>query len=88
MRLDDIVEESQTTALSSERSLADTGEMAVGIELQAVKDSHRSDVLHVAILHDSVEDNLPMGIHVLQFVPSDVLQEGRDREDGACGEPA
>ena len=75
MCLDDIIEESETTTLSSERTLTDAGEMAIGIEFQTVEDCHRTDILHVTILHDGVEDNLAMGIDVLQFVPRDMLQE-------------
>ena len=87
MPLDDIIEESQATTLATQRTVANTGEMAIGIELQTVEYSHHADVLHAAILYDGVEDNLTVGIDILQFMPGDMLQEGRDREDGTGTEP-
>ena len=87
MALDDIIEEGQTTALATEGAFADAGEMAVGIKLQTVEHSYHTDVLHATILHDGVEDNLPMGIDILELVPGDVLEEGRYREDGTGTEP-
>ena len=61
--------------------------MAVGIKLVALEKGHHADVLHTAILHDGVEDNLPVGIHILQFVPGDGLQELRHGEDGPRTKP-
>ena len=62
--------------------------MAVGVELQTVEHGHHADVLHLSILHNGVEDDLTVGIDILQLMPSDVLQERRHWEDGTCTEPA
>ena len=86
--LDNAVEEGQAAALAAERALADAGKVGIAVELQSVEDGHHADVLHAAVLHDGVEDNLPVGIDILQLVPRDVLQEGRHGEDGAGREPA
>ena len=88
MTLDNIVEERQTTTLASQRTLTDTGEVAVGIELQTVEYGHHANVLHPSILYDGIEDDLTVGIYILQFVPRDVFQECRHREDGTGTEPA
>ena len=74
--LDDAVEEGQAAALAAERAFADAGEVGIAVELQAVEDGHHADVLHAAVLHDGVEDNLAVGVNVLQFMPRDVFQEG------------
>ena len=74
--LDDAVEEGQAAALAAERAFADAGEVGITVELQAVEDGHHADVLHAAVLHDGVEDNLAVGVNVLQLMPRDVFQEG------------
>ena len=88
VHLYDIVKESQTSALSSERSVADAGEVRVRVKLHTVEHSHHADVLHVAILHDGVEDNLTVSGDVLQTFPRDFLQKVRHGEDGTRREPA
>ena len=88
MLLYHIVEECQSPTLTAERTVADAGEVAVGVKLSAVEHCHHSDVLHVAILHNGVEDNLSVGIHVLQLSPRHMLQECRHGEDGPCTQPS
>ena len=87
MALDDIIKESQTTTLSAKGALTDSGEVGVAVELQTVEDCHDTDVLHPPVLHDGVEDDLPVGIDILQLMPSDVLQESRYGEDGTGTKP-
>ena len=65
VRLDDVVEESQATSLAAERTIADTREMGIAVELATIEDSHHAKVFHVAILHDGVEDDLAVSIHIL-----------------------
>ena len=62
--------------------------MGITVELQTVEDSHDADVLHAAVLHDGIEDNLSVGIDILQLVPRYRLQKLRDGEDGTGAEPA
>ena len=62
--------------------------MGILIELHTVEHGNHSQVLHVTVLHDGIEDDLPVGIHILQLLPGDVLQEGGNREDGTGTEPA
>ena len=88
MPLDDVVEEGQAASLSAQRALADAGEVAVLVVLVAVELCHHTDILHVAVLHDGLVDNLAVGIHILQLVPGDVLQESRHGEDGPRRQPA
>ena len=87
MALDDIIKESQTTPLSAQRTFSDTGKVGITVELQTVEYCHDTDILHPTILHNGIEDYLPMGIHILQFMPCDGLQEGGDGEDGTGTEP-
>ena len=87
MTLDDIVEESQTSTLASQRAFTDTGEVGIAVELQTVEDGDNTDILHPTILHDRIEDNLTVHIHILQLMPGDMLQERRHREDGTCRQP-
>ena len=61
--------------------------MGVAVELHAVEHGHHTDVFHVPVLHDSVEDDLPVGIDILQLVPCHVFQESRHGENGPRTEP-
>ena len=88
MALDDVVEEGQSAPFSAQRAVADACEVAVGVEAVAVEERHHADVLHAAVLHNGVENNLAVGIHVFQLVPRHRLEERRHGEDGAGGEPA
>ena len=86
--LDDIIEKRQTTALTTEGTLTDTGKVGIAVEFQTVEDSHNTDVLHPTVLYDGVEDDLTVGINILQLMPGDVLEESRHGEDGTGTEPA
>ena len=88
MTLDDVVQECQTTAFSSQRTFANTGEVGIAVELQTVEDGHHTDVLHATVLDDGIKDNLTVGIDILQLVPRHGLQELRHGEDGTGTEPA
>ena len=87
MPLDNVVEESQSAPLAAERAVADTRKVGIAVELAAVEDGNGAYVLHVAILHDGIEDDLLVGIYVLQLVPCDVFQEGRHGKDSPRTEP-
>ncbi len=82
-----VVEECQTSTLPSQRAVTDTGKVAVGIELTAVEDCHDANVLHAAVLHYGVEDNLAVHINILQLMPRDGLEELRHGEDSAGTKP-
>ena len=86
--LDDIIQERQSSALSSQRTVTDTGEMTVGVELIPAEKGYHTDILHPSVLHDGVEDNLTVGIHILQFLPGHGLEECRHREDCPGTQPA
>ena len=88
VRLYDVVEEGEATALASERSVADAREVGVAVKLAAVEHRHHADVFHVAVLHYGVEDDLAVGVHVLQLVPRHLLQKLAHGEDGPGAEPA
>ena len=42
----------------------------------------------MTILHNGIKDNLTVSIHILKFLPGDMLQESRYREDGPGTQPA
>ena len=86
--LDYVVDEGQSAPLAAQRAVADACEVAVGVELSPVEDGHHADVLHPAVLHDGIEDYLPVRVNVLQLVPGDVLEECRHGEYGPGREPA
>ena len=88
MALDDIVEERQATAFATQRAIANAGKVGIAVELETVEDSHNTNVLHATILHDGIEDNLAMGIDILQLVPCNRFQELRHGEDGTSTKPA
>ena len=87
MCLYDIVQKSESSALSAERTVADAGEVAVGIEAVAFEHGHRSHVLHVAVLHDGIEDDLAMLVHVSEFLQRHRLKEFRHGEYRPGTEP-
>ncbi len=87
MALYDVVEKGQTAPLATQRTVADAGEMAVGVKLTAVEHSHDAHVFHAAILHYRVEDNLSVSVNVLEFVPSHVFQKRRHGEYCSCTQP-
>ena len=87
MTLDDVVKKSQSAPLAAQRAVANAGKVSITVEFQAVEDSHHANVLHVAVLHDGIEDNLTVGIQVLQLMPRHRLQELRHGEDGTGTEP-
>ena len=88
MALDDIVEKGKSSTLSAQGSLANAGKVGILIELHSIKHCNNTEILHVTVLHDGIEDDLPVGIHILQLLPGDVLQEGGNREDGTGTKPA
>ena len=88
MALDDIVEECQSAALASERPFANACKMAVRVELATVEHCHHADVLHAAILHNGIKDNLSVLVHILQLMPCHMFQERRHGEDGTGTQPA
>ena len=62
--------------------------MGISVKLTAVENSHYPNVLHAAILHNCVKDDLTMSIDILQLVPRNVLEKITYREDGARAKPA
>ena len=73
MTLNDIIEESKTTALASQRAFTDTGKVAVTVELSTVELCHHTYVLHLSVLHYGLEDNLSVGINILQLMPCNMF---------------
>ena len=88
MALDDIIQESQTAALATQRTVTDTCKVCETVELQSVEDCHHADILHPSVLHDSIENNLTVSVQILQFVPRNGLQKLAHGEDGTCTKPA
>ena len=82
-----MVDEGQAAPFAAQRAVADAGEVGVAVEAFALEHRHHALVLHAAVADDGVEDDLAVGIHVLQFMPGDVLEECRHGEDSSCTEP-
>lgn len=60
------VEEGETTSLASERTISDTREVAVLVESLSLEDCNHTLILHTAVCHDGIEDDLTVGIDVLK----------------------
>ena len=65
MPLDDVVEKGQSAAFSTQRAVANACEVGVAVELHAVEHGHNTDVFHVAVAHNGLENNLSVRIHIL-----------------------
>ena len=65
MSLYDVVEESQSTSFSSERSVANSCEVAVSVEFSPVEHSHDTDVFHLSVLHYGLENDLSVCLYIL-----------------------
>ena len=85
---DDVVEERQAAPFSAERTIADALEVAVLVKAVAIEDGDHTLVLHAPIAHDGVEDDLTVGVDVLEFVPGDVAEELGNGEKCSRAEPA
>ena len=88
MPLDDVVEKGQSAAFSTQRAFTDTGKVGVLVEAVAFEHRHHALVLHAAVAHDGVEDDLAVGIEVLQLIPREGADEFGQRKHGAAAQPA
>ena len=87
MRLDDVVKECQAAPFAAEGAVTDTRKMSITVKLAAVEDCHDTDIFHVSVLHDGIEDDLPVSIYILKLVPGHLLEELAHGEDSPCTEP-
>ena len=83
-----VVDEGKPSPLPAQRAFADSGEVGIAVEAVALEHGHHALVLHFAIFHDGIEDDLPVRVDVLKRIPSDLLQELRHRKNGARIKPA
>ena len=88
MMLHQVVDESKSAPLASQRTVADAGKVGIAVEAVALEDCHHSLVFHLAVFHDSLEDNFTVGIHVLQAIPGDGPQKLCHGKHGTRVEPA
>ena len=88
MSLHNAVEKGQSATFSAQRTVADTRKMGVFVEPTAVEHGHDTQIFHVAILHDGIENNLPRRIHVLQLLPFHRLEELRNGENRTRRQPS
>ena len=88
MPLEQMVNECQATTLSSQTAFTDAGKVGILVETFTLEDGHHTLVLHPAICHYGIQNNLPVGIHVLQILPGDALEELRYGEEGTAGQPS
>ena len=82
------VEKGQSASFSAERTVADTRKMGIFVETASVEHSHDSEIFHVAILHNRVENNLSRRIDILQLRPLDRLEELRNGENRPRRQPS
>ena len=59
------VDEGEATSFSSQRPIADAGEVAVLVETLALEHSHNAMVLHLSVGNNGVEGDLSMCINIL-----------------------
>ena len=83
MVLHQVVDKGQTAAFASQRAVADACKVGVSVETVALEHGHHTLVFHLAVLDDGLEDEFPVGVHVLQAVPRDGPQELGNGEHGA-----
>ena len=82
-----IINKSQSTPFSAQRTISDTGKVRITVEAVALKDSHNSLILHLTILNDGLKDDFTVSIHILKTIPSNRFQELGYREHGTRIEP-
>ena len=75
--------ERKTTSLAAERPLSDAGEVAVLVEAVFLVNGDHAGVLHAAILHNQVENQLPRLVHIRIVADIDVFQHLCGRKDSA-----
>ena len=88
MTLHHVVDESQTTSLSSQRSVTNACKVRIAVETVALEHSHHSLIFHLAVFHDGFENNLPVSVDILQTFPTNLLQEFGHRENSPGIKPA
>ena len=88
MPLEQVVDEGEAASLASQTAVTDAGEVGVLVEALALEDRHHALVLHPAVRHDGIQNNLPVGIHVLKSLPGDAFEELRNGEEGTARQPA
>ncbi len=86
--LEQVVDEGQAASLAAQTAITDAGKVGILVETLALEHGHHALVLHPAVGHDSVQDNLSVCVHVLQALPGDALEKLRDGEEGTAGQPA
>ena len=86
--LQQMVDKGKASPFSSERAFTDAGKIGITVKAVALEHSHNTLILHLAVFHDRLKNNLAMGIDVLQRLPRDLLQELGHRKNGARIQPA
>ena len=88
MPFDDIVQKGQAAPFAAQRAFAYARKVGILVVAVTVEHCHNALIFHLPILHDGVEDDVPVHVYILQFVPRNVLQKGRHGEYGSCREPS
>ena len=82
------VDESETSAFASERTLPYTGEIGVMVEPILPEHSHHAAVFHLAVLHYEVEEKLTDGRSVVDRLEPVAFYYFGNGEQGSGIEPA
>ena len=80
---DHSVEKGEASAFAAERSVSNSGEVAVLVESVALEYGDYALVLHATVCDDGFEDDLAVGVDVLELVPGDAFEYLGDGEEGA-----
>ena len=86
--LDDRVDKGQAAALAPEAALAYAGKVAVLVEAVTLELGHHTAVLHLAVLHDQVKEELPHGRSLVDVAEAVHFHHLGYGEEGPRVEPA
>ena len=73
----------QATPFAAQRTVTNAGEIAVFVESFFLVNRHDAGVLHAAVLHDQIENQLPGFVHIFIVAHIDMFQYFGGREHGA-----
>ena len=62
--------------------------MRIAVEAILIEYCYDTEIFHVTVCHDSIKDDLTVLLHILQFVPRNMLKKLGYGEYGTCCQPA
>ena len=83
MLLQEMVNEGDAATLASERAFADAGKVRESVETATKVLGHHATVLHLAVAHDGIEDDLAVLGYILIGIVGEAFEKLRQGEHGA-----